>query len=110
MCFIMKTEMLYTRVQCRERESGAVFLFPCCMAAGCSPETERENSGVGRHPGAGFGGSNAFTVNYVHVDTCRGRDRRYARVIAGIGKADAADVESRGQAFCELVLKNYFTG
>lgn len=38
MCFIMKTEMLYTRVQCKERDSGAVFLFPCCIAAGCSPE------------------------------------------------------------------------
>lgn len=39
MCFIMKTEILYTRVQCKD-DRGAVFLFPCCIAAGCSPETK----------------------------------------------------------------------
>lgn len=42
MCFIMKTEILYTRVQCSDKDNGAVFLFPCCMAAGCSPETSPE--------------------------------------------------------------------
>lgn len=43
MCFIMKTEILYTRVQCRDNDRGAVFLFPCCIAAGCSPETHKDN-------------------------------------------------------------------
>lgn len=40
MCFIMKTEILYTRVQWSERDNDAVFLFPCCIAAGCSPENK----------------------------------------------------------------------
>lgn len=40
MCFIMKTDILYTRVQWSERDNDAVFLFPCCIAAGCSPETK----------------------------------------------------------------------
>lgn len=44
MCFIMKTEILYTRVQCSDKDNGAVFLFPCCMAAGCSPEMSQEIS------------------------------------------------------------------
>lgn len=42
MCFSTKTEILYTMVQWSDRESGAVFLFPCCIAAGCSPVTSKE--------------------------------------------------------------------
>lgn len=29
--------MLYTTVQCNDNVNDAVFLLPCCIAAGCSP-------------------------------------------------------------------------
>jgi hypothetical protein len=38
--FIKKTVKLYT-IMCTEMETLAEFLFPCCMAAGCSPETKQ---------------------------------------------------------------------
>lgn len=36
MCFIMKINKVYTAAPGRNRD--AVFLLPCCIAAGCSPE------------------------------------------------------------------------
>lgn len=90
MCFIIKTEILYTRVQCKERGSGAVFLFPCCIAAGCSPEnvTELANNTTSRKA------RHSTTVDDVYVDASGCCYCGNARVVSRITQSSAGNVES----------------